>query len=135
MITTLLGVAIITFVLLRMVPGDVVQLKLAGDGGNVAPEVLEQERARLGLDRPLAQQFVEWIWGAVRFDFGLSMWTGRPIVQEILVRLELSIQLMFMATLIASALAIPLGILAAVKHETWVDYAVRIFSNARSEER
>ncbi len=130
MVPTLLGVAVITFVLLRMVPGDVVQLKLAGEGGNVAPEVLEQERARLGLDRPLAQQFVEWVWGAVRLDFGLSMWTGRPIVQEILIRLELSVQLMIMATIIASVLAIPLGVLAAVKHDTWVDYAVRVFSIA-----
>ena len=130
MIPTLLGVAIITFILLRMVPGDVVQLKLAGDGGNVAPEVIAAERARLGLDKPLLQQFFEWIWGAIRFDFGLSMWTGRPIIQEVLIRLELSVQLTIMATLIATVLSVPLGILAAVKRDTWIDYAVRIFSIA-----
>lgn len=130
MIPTLLGVAIITFILLRMVPGDVVQLKLAGDGGNVAPEVIQAERARLGLDKPLLAQFFDWIWGAVRFDFGLSMWTGRPIIQEVLIRLELSVQLTIMATLIATVLALPLGILAAVKRDTWIDYAVRIFSIA-----
>ena len=130
MIPTLLGVAIITFILLRLVPGDVVQLKLAGDGGNVAPEVIESERARLGLNRPLFQQFVEWILGAIRLDFGLSMWTGRPIIQEVAIRLELSIQLALMATLIATVLAIPLGILAAVYRDTWVDYAVRLFSIA-----
>jgi peptide/nickel transport system permease protein len=131
MIPTLLGVAIITFILLRMVPGDVVQLKLSGDGGGaVAPEVLEAERARLGLNKPLPQQFIEWIAGAARFDFGLSMWTGRPIVQEVLIRLELSVQLTVMATLIATLLALPLGIIAAVKQDTWIDYAVRIFSIA-----
>ena len=130
MIPTLLGVAIITFILLRMVPGDVVQLKLAGEGGNVAPDVLAAERARLGLDKPLPLQFLEWIWGAIRFDFGLSMWTGRPIIQEVLIRLELSLQLTIMATLIATVLSIPLGILAAVKRDTWVDYAVRVFSIA-----
>ncbi len=130
MIPTLLGVAIITFILLRMVPGDVVQLKLAGDGGNVAAEVIQAERARLGLDKPLLAQFFDWIWGAVRFDFGLSMWTGRPIIQEVLIRLELSVQLTIMATLIATVLALPLGILAAVKRDTWIDYAVRIFSIA-----
>ncbi len=130
MIPTLLGVAIITFVLLRMVPGDVVQLKLAGDGGNVAAEVIQAERVRLGLDKPLLAQFFDWIWGAVRFDFGLSMWTGRPIIQEVLIRLELSVQLTIMATLIATVLALPLGILAAVKRDTWIDYAVRIFSIA-----
>ena len=130
MIPTLLGVAIITFLLLRMFPGDIVQLKLSGDGGVVAPEVLQSERARLGLDKSLPEQFLGWILGALRFDFGLSMWTGRPIVQEILIRLELSLQLTIMATLIATALALPLGIIAAIKQDTWIDYAVRIFSIA-----
>lgn len=130
MLPTLLGVAIITFILLRMVPGDVVQLKLAGDGGNVAADVIEAERARLGLNRPLLQQFFDWILGAVRFDFGLSMWTGRPIIQEVAIRLELSLQLALMATLFATALAVPLGILAAVYRDTWIDYAVRVFSIA-----
>jgi peptide/nickel transport system permease protein len=128
MIPTLLGVAIITFILLRMVPGDIVQLKLMGEGGNVAPEVIQAERARLGLDKPLLQQFGEWFLGALRFDFGISMWTGRPIIQEVLIRLELSLQLTLMATLISMLLAVPLGILAAVKQDTWIDYAVRVFS-------
>jgi peptide/nickel transport system permease protein len=130
MIPTLFGVAVITFVLLRMVPGDVVQLKLTGDGGQVSADVIEQERARLGLDKPLATQFAEWIWGAIRFDFGLSMWTGRPIAQEILLRLQLSVQLMVMATVISSLLAIPLGVIAAVRHNTWIDYLVRVVSIA-----
>ena len=130
MVPTLLGVAVITFVLLRMVPGDVVQLKLAGDGGQVAPEVLEQERIRLGLNKPMIVQFVDWIWGAARLDFGLSMWTGRPIVQEIVIRLELSVQVMVMATAVATLVALPLGIVAALKQNTWVDYLVRIVSIA-----
>jgi peptide/nickel transport system permease protein len=130
MVPTLLGVAVITFVLLRMVPGDVVQLKLAGDGGQVAPEVLEQERIRLGLNKPMIVQFFDWIWGAARLDFGLSMWTGRPIVQEIVIRLELSVQVMVMATGVATLVALPLGILAALKQNTWVDYLVRIVSIA-----
>jgi peptide/nickel transport system permease protein len=130
MIPTLLGVAIITFVLLRVVPGDVVQLKLAGDGGQVAPEVLDQERARLGLNKPMGVQLVDWLLGAARLDFGLSMWTGRPIVQEVLIRLELSVQLMVMATAVATLVALPLGIAAALKQNTWVDYVVRIVSIA-----
>jgi peptide/nickel transport system permease protein len=130
MIPTLFGVAVITFVLLRMLPGDIVLLKLAGDGGQVSDAVLQEERARLGLDRPLPQQFTEWIAGAARLDFGLSMWTGRPIGQEVGLRLELSLQLMIMATIIATLLAVPLGALAAVKQDTWVDYAVRLFSIA-----
>jgi peptide/nickel transport system permease protein len=128
MIPTMFGVALITFVLLRMVPGDIVQLKLAGDGGHVDETVLQQERARLGLDKPIAQQFIDWTLGAAHFDFGLSMWTGRPIVQEVGIRLELSLQLTIMASVIATLLAIPLGAIAALKQDTWVDYAVRLFS-------
>src|SRR5215218_789575 len=130
MIPTLLGVAIITFVLLRMVPGDIVLLKLAGDGGRVDETVLQQERARLGLDKPVPVQFVDWVLGAMRLDFGLSMWTGRPIAHEIAIRLELSLQLTIMASIIATLFALPLGALAALKQDTWVDYAIRLFSIA-----
>ena len=128
MIPTLLGVAIIAFVLLRIVPGDIVLLKLAGDGGRIEESVLQQERAKLGLDKPIALQFVDWIWGAMRFDFGLSMWTGRPIIHEVAIRLELSLQLTIMASIIATMFAIPLGAMAALKQDTWVDYAIRLFS-------
>jgi peptide/nickel transport system permease protein len=92
--------------------------------------VLEQERARLGLNKPIPQQFLDWMAGAVRFDFGLSMWTGRPIIQEVAIRLELSLQLAIMASIIATLFAIPLGALAALKQDSWVDYAIRVFSIA-----
>ncbi|MBI2113983.1 MAG: ABC transporter permease [candidate division NC10 bacterium] len=130
MIPTLLGVAVLVFLLLRVVPGDIVQLKYAGEGAFVPKETLDLERARLGLDKPLWRQFVDWMWGVIRFDFGLSMWTGRPIRYEIAIRLQLSVQLAIMATVIASLLAIPLGTLAAVKQDTWVDHLVRVFSIA-----
>ena len=129
-IPTLLGVAVLVFLLLRVAPGDIVQLKYAGEGAFVPKETLDLERARLGLDKPLWRQFADWMWGVARFDFGLSMWTGRPIRTEIALRLQLSLQLAIMATVIASLLAIPLGTLAAVKQDTWVDHLVRIFSIA-----
>jgi peptide/nickel transport system permease protein len=109
-IPTLLGVAVLVFLLLRVAPGDIVQLKYAGEGAFVPKETLDLERARLGLDKPVWRQFADWMWGLVRFDFGLSMWTGRPIRTEIALRLQLSVQLAIMATMIASLLAIPLGI-------------------------
>jgi peptide/nickel transport system permease protein len=130
MIPTLLGVAIITFVLLRMVPGDIVLLKLAGDGGRIDEAVLQAERARLGLDKPMLDQFVTWLLGAVHLDFGVSMWTGRPIIEEVGLRLGLSLQLTIMASIIATLLAVPLGAIAALKQDTWVDYAIRLFSIA-----
>lgn len=130
MIPTLLGVAVLVFVLMRVVPGDIVQLRFALEGAAVTDEFLAQERARLGLDKPLARQFVEWMWGILRLDFGQSMWTGRPVAEEITLRLHLSLQVAIMATLFATLLSIPLGILAAVKQDTWVDYAIRVFSIA-----
>ena len=122
------GVALLVFFLLRVAPGDIVELKYAGSGTFAPKEALDRERKQLGLDKPLAQQFVNWIAGVARFDFGNSMWTGQPITQEIKIRLELSLQLAVMATVVAMLLAIPLGTLAALKQDTWVDYAVRIFS-------
>ena len=70
------------------------------------------------------------MWGLLRFDFGTSMWTGAPIGQEIKLRFALSFQVAVMATIVAVLLAIPLGVIAALKQDTWVDYTVRIFSIA-----
>ncbi len=130
MFPTLIGVAVVTFFLIRVIPGDVVELRLAGDRGSVSDEVLKQERARFGLDQPVWKQFVVWMSGAARLDFGTSMWTGSPIWEEIKLRFALSLQVAVMATVVAVLLAIPLGVLAALRQDTWVDYAVRIFSIA-----
>jgi len=131
MIPTLLGVAILIFVLLRIVPGDVVEARFLAQGSQfVSQDLMNEERAKLGLDKPLWQQFTTWFAGLARFDFGVSMWTGGPISEEIKLRFALSLQLAIMASTIATLLAIPLGILAAVKQDTWIDYAVRIFSIA-----
>jgi len=130
MIPTLLGVAVLVFLLLRVAPGDIVELKYAGTGTYAPKEALDRERAQIGLDKPLWEQFLRWIWGIARLDFGNSMWTGRPITREIAIRLELSLQLAIMATLVAVLLSIPLGTIAAVKQDTWVDYVIRVFSIA-----
>ena len=130
MIPTLLGVAVLIFFLMRVLPGDIVELRFAGESAFAQKENLDKERARLGLDRPLWEQFVTWMLGILRLDFGTSMWTGAPIIEEIKLRATLSFQLAVMATAIAVALAIPMGVVAALKQDTWVDYAVRIFSIA-----
>ena len=130
MIPTLFGVAVLIFFLLRVVPGDIVELKYAGTGSYAPKEALARERAQLGLDQPIWKQFITWIVGIPRLDFGISMWTGQPISHEIAIRLELSIELALMATFVAILISVPLGTLAAVKQDTWVDYFVRIFSIA-----
>jgi peptide/nickel transport system permease protein len=130
-IPTLLGVAVLIFLLLRVVPGDVVESRyLTGESAFVSQELMDLERKKLGLDQPLWKQFADWMAGLARLDLGTSMWTGAPITEEIKLRFALSLQLAIMATLVATCLAIPLGILAAVKQDTWIDYAVRVFSIA-----
>jgi peptide/nickel transport system permease protein len=129
-IPTLLGAALLVFILLRLVPGDVCVLRMSGGAGYVSPKAIELCRTELGLDRPYVVQFLDFIWGFIRFDLGKSMWTGQPIVEEIALRFQLSLQIAIMATLTAIMLAIPLGTISAVKQNTWIDYVVRGFSIA-----
>jgi peptide/nickel transport system permease protein len=127
-IPTLLGVAVLVFFMLRIVPGDIVEVKLRGDGGAVTQETIEMERHRLGLDKPLMVQFKDWMVGVVTFNYGISMWTERPVMEEIAIRLELSLEVAILATLVAILLAIPLGTTAALYRDTWIDYLMRILT-------
>jgi peptide/nickel transport system permease protein len=130
MIPTLVGVAILIFFMLRVVPGDIVEVKLRGDGGSVTQETIEKERARLGLDQPMIVQFGQWMTGLATLNLGNSMWTDRPVVEEIGLRLELTLQVAVMATVIAILIAIPLGTLSALFKDTWIDYTIRIVTIA-----
>ena len=130
MIPTLLGVAILVFLMLRLMGGDPVEVMLRGEGANVSQEIIEAERIRLGLDQPMVVQFGKWIGGMLTGDFGVSMWTGNPVSAEIASRLELSIQVALMATCLAVLIAIPLGTLSALYKNTWIDHVIRIFSIA-----
>ena len=131
MVPTLIGVAVLIFVLLRVIPGDVVEARYLAQGSQfVSQDLMNQERHKLGLDQPMWKQFEAWMLGLARLDLGVSMWTSAPITDEIKLRFALSLQVAIMASLLATCLAIPLGILAAVKQDTWVDYAVRVFTIA-----
>ena len=130
MIPTLLGAAIFVFFLLRLIPGDICELKMAGEGAYVDEEAIATCRAEIGIDQSIFLQFVDFLWGFVRFDFGTSMWTGQPIGYEIGIRFELSLQIAIMATVTAIIISIPLGTISAVKQDTWIDYVVRAFSIA-----
>lgn len=127
-IPTLIGVAVVTFFLIRVVPGDPVVVKLRADGAAVTEETIQAERKRLGLDKPLSVQFVDYMTGLLTLDLGRSLWTGQPVADEIAVRFPVSLQVAIMATLIALALAIPLGIISAVYRDTWIDYLVRVIA-------
>jgi peptide/nickel transport system permease protein len=125
-IPTLFGVAVLIFMMLRVIPGDIVEIKLRADGGQVTQGMIEQERHRLGLDRPLPVQFASWLEGFATGDLGTSMWTDRPVIVEIRERLELTVEVAVLAAVIATAIAIPLGSLAALFARSPLDYLIRL---------
>jgi peptide/nickel transport system permease protein len=128
-VPTLFGVAAVVFLIMRVIPGDVTLLILGGDQtGRIDPQQLAAMRHQLGLDQPLAVQFGTWLWGVLRLDFGTSLWTGQPVIEEVLIRLPLSLEVAILATIVSVLLAIPLGMLAAVRQDTWVDYVIRVGS-------
>ncbi|MBI3113208.1 MAG: ABC transporter permease [Rhodospirillales bacterium] len=130
MIPTLFGAAILVFFLLRMIPGDICEVRMAGSGMYFDQEAIDVCRENIGLNKPLPLQFIEFVGGYFTLDLGTSMWTEKPITHEIQLRFALSLQVAIMATIVAIAIAIPLGIISAVKQNTWIDYAVRVFSIA-----
>jgi peptide/nickel transport system permease protein len=130
MIPTLLGAAVLVFVVLRLAPGDVCEMRMAGTGLFVDPEAIKICQENFGLNDPKIVQFGRFIAGYFTFDLGDSMWTAKPVTEEISIRFKLSLQLALMTTFISVLIAIPLGTLSAVKQDTWIDYAVRSFSIA-----
>jgi peptide/nickel transport system permease protein len=92
--------------------------------------MVQAERTRLGLDKSMAAQFGAWMLGIVTGDLGTSMWTGRPVIEELNNRFQLSLEVALLSTLLATVLAIPLGTLAALRQDQWPDYLVRVFSIA-----
>lgn len=131
MFPTLFFVAVVVFFLMQMIPGDPVELKMLGDGsGDFSPEQLMAERERYGLNKHPVLQFIDWGYGIIRLDFGVSILTDRRVSEDIAIALPLSFQIALMSTFFATILAIPLGTLAALRQDTWVDYLVRIFSIA-----
>ena len=114
----LFGVATLVFSLIHLVPGDPAQAML-GDGAS--PEDIALLRTRLGLDRPLTEQYARYLKGLVRGDLGTSLRTQQPVTTQIAERLPATAELASAAMLVAVALALPLGLIAAVWRGTWVD--------------
>jgi len=125
-IPTLIGAAALVFLLMRAIPGDVCVIRLGSGGGTFDPKAIATCHAELGMDRSMFLQFVDFVWGFFTFDFGTSMWSGKPVIQEIGIRLPVSLEIAFLATFVAVAIAIPLGTISALKQNSWIDYVVRI---------
>jgi peptide/nickel transport system permease protein len=121
-IPSLLIASLVVFALPRLIPGDVVALML--DEKAYARDLAEM-RAKLGLDRPLHIQYVEWLGRVLRGDLGESLWTKRPVVEELARRLPVTLELSLLATVFAVLIAVPVGVVSATRQDTLRDYAAR----------
>jgi peptide/nickel transport system permease protein len=123
----LLGLSLAIFGSIRLVPGDVI-VSMTADAGNVPEEQKEELRRQLGLDQPFVVQYVKWMGGMLRGDFGTSLWRGTPVTQELRRTLPVTLELAMIALAIAVIMAIPIGVISAARQDTWMDYAGRLFS-------
>ena len=126
-IPVMLGVATLVFSLIHLIPGDPAQAML----GEAAPQAdVEELRHRLGLDRPLLEQYGLFLQGLAKGDLGTSLRTGQPVTDQIVERMPATVELAAAAMLVAIAFAMPLGIIAAVRRGTAVDHAAMTLSLA-----
>ena len=130
MIPTLLGATLFVFLLMRVVPGDIAYALLAGEEGAAAvdPASLDKLREELGTNNPLYQQYWDWIKGIPMGDLGNSMWNRLPVADEIMIRMPITGQLAIMSVIIGCLVGVPLGIISALKQDTWIDAIARFFS-------
>ncbi len=129
-VPTLLGVALVIFILLRILPGDVAVQILAGPNGEAeyTQEDVDNLRERLGLNEPLHIQFVNWVWDFARGDLGHSFATNRPVWGELKRQFPITLQLAVLTGIVVSVIAIPIGIIAAVRQDGWLDFILRTFA-------
>ena len=126
-VPTLIGVVIVTFLLTRVLPGDPA-VYFAGPAAT--PQSIAEIRKSLGLDRPLPDQFIHYVNDLAHGNFGNSLSTGRPVASELTSRLPASAELTLLGLFLAIAIAVPLGILAAVKQGSFIDHFCRIIATA-----
>jgi len=125
-IPTLLGISVIVFMLTRLSPGDPVRLFTFGSV-TITEDDIRQLRAFYGLDQPLPVQYVNWMLGVLRGDFGMSLQYHKPALGLLLERLPATLQLALAALLLQLLIGVPLGVYAALKRGSWVDNAIRLF--------
>jgi peptide/nickel transport system permease protein len=127
LVFVLLSVSVLVFLMLRFIPGDAVAIML-GANVDISPERVEALRRQLGLHLPIHVQYIQWLFGVLQGDFGNSIWTGRPVSQEIVSRLPVTLEVTLMALTLALLLGFPLGILSAKARGSWGDLFVRVGS-------
>lgn len=126
-VITILGVATIVFVMMRLIPGGIVEA-LTGPAAAQSPETVARIKAEHGLDKPLIVQYGVWIGNALRGDFGESLGTRAPVLPEIIRRTGLTIELSLLATFVSVVVGVPAGMIAALRGNTGVDGTVRVIA-------
>ena len=130
-IPTVLLVTIIVFLVMRWIPGDPAIAILEEDGGgSYTQEDLQRLRHELGTDRPIYIQYFDWVGGLARGQLGESLWFKAPVTEELKERIPVTIELAVFAILIAVVVAVPFGIISAIKPDSWLDYGARVFTLA-----
>jgi len=130
-VPTLFGASLLVFVLLRLVPGDIAEIlvyQTGSESSTVQKKQIQQIRAELGLDRPVLVQYGHWMWDALRGDFGQSYSQRRPVSAILAERFPRSMELAALTLFLAVIWAVPLGVVSAVRQNSWVDYLARILS-------
>jgi nickel transport system permease protein len=128
LIPVLLGISLVTFLLVQLMPSDPAVVVLRISEVPITPEAIAAMREQLGLNRPLPIQYLNWLWRVIQLDFGTSFVTGQPVLQEIFYYLPTTIELTLSTTILIWLVSIPLGVLAALYRDSIFDYASRLFA-------
>jgi peptide/nickel transport system permease protein len=131
-IPTLLMATLVAFLLLRVIPGDPAMVKLAGETGDsdFTPAELQALRVKMGTDQPLYMQYGRWLWDMVHLDFGDSMFFDEPVSNDLAEKFPITLELTALAMVIATVIAVPLGLISAIKQDSSADYVARVISIA-----
>lgn len=130
MLPTIFVITVFTFGLVRVMPGDFIMAQMAEARGTPDQELIDEWRAELGLDENAMTQYVKWVGGVVTGDWGLSFWQNEPVLHVIGRALPISIELGMLSIIIGILISIPVGVISAVKQDTWLDYLGRGISIA-----
>jgi len=125
LIPTFIGITLVVYAVLLLLPGDPVDVVL---GQEYDPEIAARLRAEWGLDEPIIVQYAKWLWHIVQGDWGRSMFTRKPVFDEVLGKLPLTLELIVLALFFELIISVPAGVISAVKPYTWWDYGASTFS-------
>ena len=127
LIPVLIGITFLSFAMMRVAGSDAI-IELYGDKGAVAQEIIDAKRAELGLDKPFLTQYLSWMGGMMRGDMGVSYVSGKDVFQTFISKLPATLLLTALSIGMTVVISVPLGVLAAVRHDRLTDYFLRFFS-------